>query len=581
MQVFRILQKFRMILSRHQKIRIIELGIIMICGGFMEMLSVSLILPFTQAILEPDKVMANHYVQAICAFCGVQSDRTFLVLLALVMAVIYILKNIFLLVQMYVQNRFVFNNMFATQQRLLRSYLSRPYEYFLSVNSGEVLRVISNDTSSTFSLLTSLLSLCAELTVSFILIATIFFIAPGITIGMAVLLIVSTLLILNVLRPILRKAGLASQEASKWMNQWLLQSIQGIKEVKIMRKEGFFEKNFEKSGLVSVKMNYRNNVLGMVPRFMIEAVAMSSFFIVVAMLIYRGSPLEAIVPMLSSVAIAAIRLLPSVNRISQSMAQMAFGEPMLDKMIENMTEVASFQDVGESEPEAGEKTEGFRSSVELSDIEYRYPSGEFDVLSHAGMKIGKGQSVGIVGASGAGKTTAVDILLGLLKPQNGQVLVDGTDIRLDMNGWLSQIGYIPQVIFMLDGSIRDNVAFGVDADKVDDAAVWTALKEAALDEFVRGLPDGLDTQLGERGVRLSGGQRQRVGIARALYNNPEILFFDEATSALDNETEAAIMESINHLHGTKTMIIIAHRLTTIENCDIVYRVENQAITRDR
>lgn len=195
------------------------------------------------------------------------------------------------------------------------------------------------------------------------------------------------------------------------------------------------------------------------------------------------------------------------------------------------------------------------------------------------MKIKKGMSVGVAGLSGAGKTTAMDTLLGLLKPKNGKVLVDGTDIETNMKSWNMQVGYIPQNIFMLDGNIRENVAFGVPCKDIDDEKVWDALRDAALDIFVKNLPKGLDTELGERGLRLSGGQRQRIGIARALYPNPSVLFFDEATSALDNETEAAIMDSIHHLQGKKTIIMIAHRLTTIENCDVVYRVENGKITR--
>ena len=196
------------------------------------------------------------------------------------------------------------------------------------------------------------------------------------------------------------------------------------------------------------------------------------------------------------------------------------------------------------------------------------------------MTIKKGTSIGIVGASGAGKTTIVDIILGLLHPQEGGVYIDGKDIQDDINGYLGNIGYIPQSIFMLDGTIRDNVAFGVDEQKIDDERVVTALEEAALYDHVKSLPDWLDTEIGERGIRLSGGQRQRLGIARALYTDPDILVFDEATSALDNDTETAIMDSINHLHGIKTMIIIAHRLTTIKDCDIVYRVENGTIKRE-
>lgn len=197
------------------------------------------------------------------------------------------------------------------------------------------------------------------------------------------------------------------------------------------------------------------------------------------------------------------------------------------------------------------------------------------------MVIPVGKSIGIVGASGSGKTTAIDILLGLLPPQAGNVLVDGVDIRKNYGCWLAHLGYILQMIFMLDDTIRANVAFGISDKEVDDAQVWKALEEAQLKEFVQSLPDGLDTTIGERGVRLSGGQRQRIGIARALYMDPDLLIFDEATSALDNETEAAIMDSINALHGRKTLVIIAHRLTTIEECDIVYRVEHGKIKKER
>jgi ABC-type multidrug transport system fused ATPase/permease subunit len=279
---------------------------------------------------------------------------------------------------------------------------------------------------------------------------------------------------------------------------------------------------------------------------------------------------------------AAVRLMPSVNRMSSALNALSYLEPALDKMVEHLTVAEEWEKnhgQEESSPSARQKI-SLNHKVELSDLTYSYPNAESPVLDHANMEITIGKSIGVVGASGAGKTTAIDILLGLLVPQQGQVLADGVDIQEDYEGWLDHIGYIPQMIFMLDDTIRANVAFGIPKEEVDEEQVWRALEEAQLKTFVQSLPDGLDTTIGERGVRLSGGQRQRIGIARALYKNPELLIFDEATSALDNETEAAIMESINALHGRKTLVIIAHRLTTIAECDIVYRVENGKITRN-
>ncbi len=586
MTFFRVLEKFRQILSHHQKVRIVELGILMIIAGFMEVLSVTLIVPFIEAIMNPEKVMNNRYVMIITGLLGIESYRTFLVLLALVMAMLYIIKNAFLLFRMTIQNRFVYNNMFATQQKLLRNYLQRPYEYFLGIKSGEVLRIIGSDTTGAFSILTEIMSLISEMVVSFSLMFTVLVLAPVFTLVMGGLLILTTVLIQWRIRPVMRTTGEISIRSAAGMNQWLLQSIQGIKEVKLMRREGYFENRFEREGKNYIGVQYKRMTLATTPRYMIEAVAMGLFFSIMAFMIYRGTELELLLPMLSGVAMAAVRLLPAANRISSAMASITFGEPAVDKMLENLKNVASYESENNNPVEEDNKPNKasigeLSDAIHLSDITYRYPTGTSNILEHAQMEIGKGLSVGIVGTSGAGKTTAIDVLLGLLRPQNGSVLVDGTDIRLDMDGWLDNIGYIPQSIFMLDGTIRENVAFGRTEEETDDNKVWKALREAALDAFVRSLPEGLDTQIGERGVRLSGGQKQRIGIARALYTDPAVLVFDEATSALDNETEKAIMESIDHLHGSKTMIIIAHRLTTIENCDVVYRVENGKIERVR
>ena len=585
MSLFRVAKKFGAILSKNQKVKIIVLVVLMILGGFLEMCSVSLVIPFMNMVMSPDEMMEKWYVRLVRGVFGIETSRTFLVFAAIILAIIYILKNIYLVFEYNIQFRFVYGNMFDMQRRLLDNYIYRPYEYFLKVSSGEIIRIINNDTPNTFYMLSVLLNIFSELVVSVIIVGTVFVIAPGATVGIAAVLFLMVLVISSFIKKIMHKAGQDNQRASAGMNKWLLQSIQGIKETKVMGKEAFFQSHYDTYGRIYVNTMRKNAIFGMLPRFFVEGVSMGAMFIVVAVMIYQGQELGTLIPTLTAIAMAAIRLLPSVNRVSTGLSTVAYTEPMLDKLIENLNEMVEHSkedvmlDAGGMESES--MIVGMHDMIDYSGISYTYPDSDDPVLINADMEIHWGESIGIVGESGAGKTTAVDILLGLLRPQKGEILVDGVGITSDMGGWHSVIGYIPQAIFMLDDSIRANVAFGEEREAIDDKKVWNALREASLAEFVRKLPEELDTEIGERGVRLSGGQRQRIGIARALYHNPSVLIFDEATSALDNETEAAIMESIHSMHGQRTMIIIAHRLTTIEDCDHIYRVAEGKITLER
>ena len=558
----------------------------MLVGGLLETVSVTVILPFMQVVLNPSQVMEKPFVKVACRFLGIESDRTFLVFLALLIAAMYIFKNLFLILEYNVQYRFVYNNKFALQQRLLHTIINRPYQYFLKATSGEIMRLVHGDVEAAFDVLVNLLNLFTELIVSFMLITTILIVSPVITLCIAGVLFILVAAIYLFVRPRQTEAGKTAQRAETGKNKWLLQSVQGIKEIKVNSKEKFFEKQYAHFGLLANVSRRKSQILTMMPRYFIEAVSMASMFIAVAVFLYFGADFEVIVPTLTVVAMAAIRILPSTNRISYTMSNISFQMTYFNTFMDNINDIdgkgGRLTTEGETKI-AGEHVvmPHMKEQIEFKNIEFAYSADSDAVLKKANMTIRKGESVGIIGESGAGKTTAVDIILGLLVPQSGDILIDGVDIRSDMHGWLSQVGYIPQMIFMMDGSIRENILFGEEETQDSDDKVWDALREASLDEFVHSLPKGLDTRIGERGVRLSGGQRQRIGIARALYRNPEILIFDEATSALDNDTEASIMESINNLYGQKTMIIIAHRLTTIENCDHVFRVENKQIVRDR
>lgn len=583
-----IIKKFSKILNKKQKIRVTIIVIMMVIGAFLETLGVGLILPLVSAIMNSNVITTNRYAMLICDWLNINTTRTFMIIVIVALICIYITKNMYLFFEYYVQYRFICNNRFSVQTRLMDIYLQRPYDFFLNAESGEIIRVVTSDTANTFSLLSCVLSFFTEAVVSVALIVTIVAIDPLMAFLVAMVLGGMLLLIGKLIKPILRRAGLKYQNNAAKMNKWLLQSINGIKEVKVAEKESYFLDQFSKYGKKAIDSEKMNSVLGTVPRLMIEALSISSMLAVIAFLLWSGREIDTMLPQISAFAMAAVRLMPSVNRMSSSLNTMSYLEPALDKMLENLENVDGWQinnkvgkDINTDINKKLSKHICLERMIELSDIVFSYPNAEHPILNHVNMQIPIGKSVGVVGTSGAGKTTAIDILLGLLEPQSGAILVDDVNIRYDYSGWLMHLGYIPQMIFMLDDTIRANVAFGIPETDIVDLQVWKALEEAQMKEFVQSLPDGLDTKIGERGIRLSGGQRQRIGIARALYTDPQLLIFDEATSALDNETESAIMESINALHGKKTMVIIAHRLTTIEGCDIVYKVENGKIERER
>lgn len=543
----------------------------------------SLMLPLISAVMEPDTIHTNEMIARVCGFFGIQSHKTFVIVCIIGLILIFIFKNMFLVLGSYARIRFVSNNRFATQQRLLHAFFNRPYEYYLNATSSEIVRIVQSDASQVYYLLLELLMTLSEVIVSFVLVITIFVIDWKMTSFVAAMMGLLMFIIAKVVKPTVKKAGLEYQKSFSDTYKWLLQGVDGIKEIKVSGKERFFEENYQISGRKMIHAEKTSSVFKDIPRLLIEMISICSMLALIAIEILLGREIPSLIPTLGAFAMAAVKLLPSANRIVNSINSITYNMPAVDKLIEHLDALSDIEKEGLTydRPAKDGIDLSVEDKIELHDITYHYPNTDKNILENASMVIPVGRSVGIVGTSGAGKTTAVDIMLGLLRPQEGCVTVDGVDVMNDYNGWLSHIGYIPQMIFMLDDSIRTNVAFGVPADKVDDGQVWHCLEEAKLADFVRTLPEGLDTRIGERGIRISGGQRQRIGIARALYENPDLLLFDEATSALDNETEAAIMESINSLHGKKTMVIIAHRLQTIEGCDMVYRVKDGRIERER
>ncbi|MCR5733185.1 MAG: ABC transporter ATP-binding protein/permease, partial [Lachnospiraceae bacterium] len=357
------------------------------------------------------------------------------------------------------------------------------------------------------------------------------------------------------------------------MHQSINQALGAVKDIKILHREKYFVNAFTGYGKKKMTAVRNNNVLGNVPKYVIETVCVGAILSVLLIKIYSGSDLSSMIPQLAAFAIAAFKLLPSASKINNYANLIIFLKPSVDLIYRDIKDTEDMKDY-EIADKDGLKAETEASDISINDLTYRYPHTETDVLKNVSFKIPLGYAVGLTGPTGAGKSTLADVILGILTPVSGSVFYGDMNVHEHPLKWSKKLAYIQQSIYLADESIRNNVAFGIDDDKIDEEKVWKALSEAQISDFVRSLPEGLDTMVGERGVRLSGGQRQRIGIARALYDDPEILVLDEATSALDNETETAVMDAIDNLMGRKTLIIIAHRLTTLKNCQMILKVEN-------
>lgn len=578
-----IVKKLRILLDRKQKISMVGLVILMVFGAVLETCSIGFLIPVLSAILDIDSLMNYKIVKDVYDAFHMKSTTDFIVMMMAVLIVLFVVKNIFLQVQHVIQYRFVFRNQYTMAKKMMVHYMKRPYEFYLNADTAVVQRNITSDIINMYALILCVLQLMSEVLIFFFLVAATMILQPVMTLVLMGVLLFCLLLIKLLFKPIMSKSGKENRENYSGLLKWIQQAVVGIKEIKIGNREEYFVDEYVECNGRYINALKKYSIYKNIPRLLIESVCVAGMLGYLIVMLKSGKSIQNMVPMLGAFGLAVIRLMPSANRISNYLTDIAYFKPFLmgisDSLRTDLENTGRELDILERMPEKLD----IKDKVTLEDITYAYPNTDVLIFDKAHMEIPIGDAVGIVGTSGAGKSTIVDILLGLLQLKGGKILADGKDVldRENYRQWLNNVGYIPQQIFMLDSTIRKNVAFGVPEEEIDEDRIWEVLKEAQLDEFVRGLPKRLDTGIGERGIRLSGGQRQRIGIARALYDDPEILILDEATSALDNDTEAAIMEAINRLHGKKTLVIIAHRLQTIENCEMVYRVEGGRILREK
>lgn len=565
------------VFSGKQKRNLIGMLFLILINSGVSLLGVSVLSPFIQAVMNPQELLENQIIRFFYDALGMQNTNQLVTLLAAAIIVIYIAKNGFVIFMNNMQYRFSYYGKREMQDRMMKYYISKDYTFFLNHNSAELMRDINTDPEMFYAAVLNMLQLTSEVCVCAILVLYLMIKDPILTLGVALAMVVMVLIFMKKLRRTLARFGDERRKYNANILQCMQQAFGGIKEIKIANREAYFEGEFCKQNGLYTYVIKQNSFLSSIPKPIMEALCIVGLMAAIIVRINTSSTSsEQFVGTLGVFAAAAFALLPSANKMSEYLGSIIHNGVVIHRIGE---EYAAIRDM---EIEVTEKKDykpvKLEKEIRVEDLTFHYPDTEEAVLSHVNVTIPKNASVAFIGPSGAGKTTMVDLILGVLKPQEGRVAVDGMNIAESYRGWHDKIGYIPQTIYMLDDTIRNNIAFG-QKDDIDDEEIWAALKQAQLDEFVASLDEGLDTMIGEAGVRLSGGQRQRIGIARALYRKPEVLVLDEATSALDTETEAAVMEAIDSLQGKMTMLIIAHRLTTIKNCDIVYQVENGNVTQ--
>lgn len=561
------------ILNRGEKIKLVILFFMVGLGSILELLGVSAFSPLINLITDPSIIHTKWYLEWLYQALHIQDTRRFLSVVILIIIAIYIIKNVYLIWERNILYRYIFNVQKRVSVKLLKAYLNEPYSFFLTRNTAVLQRSLQSDTDSFVKAIKHFLELMIEAITCVVIIVYLFLVSHSMTIIIAVILVGLVGFFALTTKKKTQKLGRDSQKYKAEIYQYMNQALGGVKEIKVLNREHTFLDKYEDSFGKFTYAQRVSEILGMVPKYCVEASCMTGLLVAILLKMYFGQKdLIDFIPQLSVFAIASVRLLPSVGRINQYFTYILYEQPSIALVYHDLQEVENIEEQTKQNQDWKLKSE-----LRICSISYHYPNTDKNVLENASMVIRKGTMVGLVGASGAGKSTLADIILGLLTPQMGKIYADDLDVLKNVQTWQQEIGYIPQVIYLSDDSIRNNIAFGVPEDEIDDTRVRLAAEQAQLADFIDLLADGYQTSVGDRGIRLSGGQRQRIGIARALYNDPELLILDEATSALDHDTETAVMEAIDHLQGQKTMIIIAHRLSTIANADCIYEVADGKI----
>jgi ABC-type bacteriocin/lantibiotic exporter with double-glycine peptidase domain len=548
-------------------------------SSLLDVIGIGLIAPYITLLFNSEAAL-NANLQEVLNYLNfpLEHDKLIIVL-SWVLFFVFLLKGGVLI---FVNSRII---VFSNQQQVkLRSYLMRayqhqPYTTFLNRNSSEYIYAIQTLTGIFSGVLQMFLKLASEGLLALMILVLLIFSNPMILIFLLAILVIVLFSFDLFFRRDLLSYGTKSNDAVVNMVAGVHEGVDGLKEIRILGKEDYFHRKVKVNAEKNSIYNIKSQVIATIPRVLLEIIMIGFLTVTVSYTVFTGGDLNLLAPALALFGVAALRLLPFASLLSNNLVRLRYNRNAITRLYDD---VFSLKSVGivNAEKENKELPVDTFKQLSLRNISYNYSEGNQPALNSISLCINTGDSIGLIGKSGSGKTTLIDVLLGILQPQSGEIKYNGQTLNEKLNDWRLGIAYLPQQVFLIDNTLRRNIALGIDDDAIDDVRINEALKQASLIDFIEQLPDGLDTEIGERGIRISGGQRQRIAIARAFYHQRSILIMDEATSALDNETESIIVEEIKKLKGKVTLIVVAHRLSTVKNCDRIYRLDKGMIIEE-
>lgn len=575
------IKQLRVIISRDQIKGLVFILVGNIIIALIDALSVALMVPFMTILTDLDSFYKNNIGQLMVKIFHISTTKQALIILTCGFIILYSFRGICKTYFCFKQTRFIAKYRTNLSYELFKAVMNRPYEYHLKHNSAETIKLVGEDVNSCFDILDRIISCVAQILTGIGIVAVLFALDWKLTVTLMIIICIFLFFTKRVLGKINKRQADIYYPSEIAKNKWVNQTIGGLKNILTRKKQEYYVVRYREIASRVAETSSKHLALDRFPTILVDTCCMILVFSTVLIQLIVNENFGSTLPVFAAFAVAAMRLIPVVGYIASVINVFLFFRPSLDAVttaLENRElDVLGndhIQTSDEIDLDQNRHKNTLEKGIELRSISFCYGDTDVPLYKDLNLFIPAKKATAFIGTTGSGKTTLADIILGLHKPTYGTILADDTDVSKNSSWWAEMIGYVPQYVYLADDTVRSNVAYGEYSDKIDDNKVWECLARAKIDDFVRSLPNGIDTCTGENGIRLSGGQRQRIGIARALYSNPQFLVMDEATSSLDGDTEQAIVDSINELSGDITLLIIAHRLSTIEKCHVIYRIEN-------